>query len=83
MHNEEKTTEKPEAHDQTGRRLSDCCGRMVERMFRDFGETAKGASTGESARDNGADWVRSCASMMERMSSNFCDPAHRDDEAKK
>ncbi|MCP4202689.1 MAG: hypothetical protein GY769_12230 [bacterium] len=84
MHDEEKRTENPEAHDsRTGRSMPGCCGPMVERMFRDFGETAMGASNGESARDNGADWFRSCASMMERMSSDFCDPTPREEEAKK
>ncbi len=47
---------------------------MVERMFRAFGEIAEGAANGEPAREDRAEWVRSCASMMEEMASRCCGP---------
>jgi hypothetical protein len=73
MCDEKKRTENSKAHD--GRRdttMPHCCGPMAERLLRAFGETEEDDSNRESAQDTVADWVRSCASMMERMASRCC-----------
>ncbi len=80
---ETKKTETAQAHDgRTGSTMPDCCGPMVERMFKAFGEIAESASNRESPQDSSADRVPSCASMMERMASRCCGPTSREEEAK-
>ncbi len=73
---EKKKTGAAQTHgSRKGSTMPDCCGPMVRRMFRAFGGTAEGAANGESAREHSAEWVRSCASMMEEMSSKCCGPS--------
>ncbi len=71
----EKRTENAEAHaGTTGTTIPDCCGPMVERMFKAFGGTGEGAVNGESAWDKSTG-LRSCASIMEEMASSCCGPS--------
>ena len=70
MCDETKKTQTDQAHDsRTDSTMPDCCGPMVERMFKAFSEIAEDASNSESPRGSSADRVASCASMMGRMAS--------------
>lgn len=74
MSDKEKSSENPGARtDRPRSTMPDCCGPVVERMFKAFGDTTKTAANGESARDS--EWIRSCASMMEEMASRCCSPS--------
>jgi hypothetical protein len=62
----------------TGATLPECCGPMVERMFKAFSEARDDSSSGSPAENSGTDTTASCASAMRRMAASCCD--HRSTE---
>ena len=55
-----------------GTAMPDCCGPMVEQMFKAFREGAPDSSAGSSAQNSETDTAAACASAMKWTRSSCC-----------